>query len=296
MNPGKPWRGYLALVVLVASVLVPAFARAATDSEKKAQAKELYERATRFYDVGKYAEAIGDYEQAYLLVEDPALLFNIGQAYRLWNRPDDAIRSYKNYLRKRPEASNRADVERKIADLEKIVEERWRSGGQPVPPQPQHVAPPVPHESYPAQPQPEPYEATPAPHPGFAPQPTAAEPVAVVPTDAEPPRAKRNWLGWGLVAGGGTCLLVAALAAAAGQQDANKLRDASKSHDAFDPTIEKNGKAANALAYVGLVVGVAAGGVGGYLLWRGRSANATTASVVPTVTPTFAGGSALLTF
>jgi tetratricopeptide (TPR) repeat protein len=298
MNPGKQWRGCFALAVLVVSVLVPAFARAATDAEKKSQAKEFYERATRFYDMGKYAEAIGDYEQAYLLVEDPALLFNIGQAYRLWNRPDDAIRSYKNYLRKRPDASNRADVERKIADLEKIVEERWRAGGQPVPPQPQPhpAAPPFPNEGYPAQPQPDPYQATPAQQPGFAPQPTAADPVAVVPTGTEPPRAKRNWLGWGLVAGGGTCLLVAALAAAAGQQDANKLRDASKNHDAFDPTLEKNGKAANALAYVGLVVGVAAGGVGGYLLWHGRASNAATASVVPTVTPTFAGGSALLTF
>lgn len=295
MNPGKQWCGYLALAVLVASVLVPAFAQAATEAEKKAQAKELYERATRFYDMGKYAEAIGDYEQAYLLVEDPALLFNIGQAYRLWNRPDDAIRSYKNYLRKRPDASNRADVERKISDLEKIVEERWRAGGQPVLPQPQ-PPPPQPIEGYPGQAQPEPYQAAPSAQPGFGAPPVAAEPAAVVPSSPEAPPAKRNWLAWGFIAGGGTSLLVAALAAAAGQQDANKLRDASKKGEAFDPTIEKNGKAANALAYVGLVVGVAAGGVGGYLLWRGRSTNATTASVVPAVTPTFAGGAAVLTF
>lgn len=298
MNPGKQRRGYFALVVLVASLLVPSFAHAATDAETKAQAKELYERATRFYDVGKYAEAIGDYEQAYLLVEDPALLFNIGQAYRLWNRPDDAIRSYKNYLRKRPNASNRADVERKIADLERIIDERSRTGAQPALPPPQPVAPPTTGEGYPdpGQPQPPPYQAFPEAQPQSPPPPGAPEPAAVVPDTPEAPRAKRNWLAWGFIAGGGTCLLVAALAAAAGQQQADELRDASRNHEAFDPTIEKGGKAANALAYLGLVVGVAAGGVGGYLLWHGRSANAPTASVLPAVGPTFAGGSAVLTF
>jgi tetratricopeptide (TPR) repeat protein len=300
MNSEKQRRGWLALGVLVVCALAPALARAATDAENKAQAKELYERATRFYDVGKYAEAIHDYEQAYLLVEDPALLFNMGQAYRLWDRPEDAIRSYKNYLRKRPEASNRADVERKIADLEKLVEERRRNGGLPAaaPAQPGQDPVPTPGEP-PPQPyagQPGPYQAQPSAQPGFTPGTAASEPAGVVPTGAEPPRSKRNWLAWGLIAGGGTGLLVAALAAAAGRQDANKLRDASKNHEAFDPTLEKNGKAANALAYVGLAAGVVLGGVGGYLLWHGRSARAVTASVIPTVTPTFAGGSAMLTF
>lgn len=296
MNPGKQRRGYCALVVLVASVLVASFAHAATDAEKKAQAKELYERATRFYDVGKYAEAIGDYEQAYLLVEDPALLFNIGQAYRLWNRPDDAIRSYKNYLRKRPDASNRADVERKISDLERIIDERPRASAQPAVSPPHTVPSPPSAEGYPEQPQPAPYQGFPEAQPTYPPPPIAVEPSVVVPDGPEPPRAKRNWLAWGFIAGGGTCLLVAALAAAAGQQQADELGDASRNHEAFDPTIEKGGKAANALAYLGLVVGVAAGGVGGYLLWHGRSANAPTASVLPAVSPTFAGGSAVLTF
>jgi tetratricopeptide (TPR) repeat protein len=300
MNSAKQRRGWLALGVLIACALAPAFARAASDVENKAQAKELYERATRFYDVGKYAEAIHEYEQAYLLVEDPALLFNIGQAYRLWDRPEEAIRSYKNYLRKRPEASNRADVERKIADLDKLVDERRRNGGQPaaVPSQPEQGTVPAPGGPYAEQPGPTSTQslAQPPGQPDLAPGALAVQPAGVVPTGPEPAHGKRNWLAWGLVAGGGTCLLVAALAAAAGQQDANKLRDASQNHEAFDPTLEKNGKAANALAYVGLAAGVVLGGVGGYLLWHGRSAEGNAASVVPAVTPTFAGGSAMWTF
>ena len=131
MNSFAPLRGLVATVVLALCALAAIPARAETDAEKKQQAKAHYELATRFYDVGKYGEAINEYEAAYLLTGDPALLYNIGQAYRLWDRPDDAIRVYKNYLRQRPDAVNRADVERKIADLEKTVEERHRSGAVP---------------------------------------------------------------------------------------------------------------------------------------------------------------------
>lgn len=302
MNPGNEKRGWLTCVVVVfcalAPALTPALARADSNPEAKAQAKELYEKATRLYDVGKYGEAIASYEQAYLLMEDPALLYNIGQAYRLWDHPEEAIRSYKNYLRKRPEASNRAEVERKIVDLERVLDERRRSGNVPAAPVPPPQAAPVPAYGYPEQPMPEQTGnyAQPEPPP-LMPAPEGNEPagVAVAPV-SEPPRAKRNWLAYGLIAGGGTCLLISALSAAAGQQDAKKLRDASQSHQAFDPTVEKNGKAANALAYVALAAGVVTGGLGAYLLLRGRSAQAPSAALVPTLTPTYAGGSAVVSF
>lgn len=293
MSPGRERAGAIALLAAVVCLCAPAAVRAQGEAEKKAQAKDLYERATRLYDVGKYGEAIDAYEQAYLLVEDPALLYNIGQAYRLWDHPEEAIRSYKNYLRKRPQASNRADVERKIADLERTVEERRRGQGAAEPP----AAPgPAPAGAYPAAPV-APTEPAPVYSPGTAPPPV---PAAGPPTVAEPAQApaegpKHNWLGYGLVAGGGALLLVAVVAAAAGQQDANKLRDAANNGQAFDPTVEKNGKAANAVAYIGLATGIVAGGVGAYLLWRGRGHGAS-AALVPTVSPSYAGGSALVSF
>jgi tetratricopeptide (TPR) repeat protein len=294
MNPGRRYRGWLVLAVLVFCALAPVAARAETGPEKRAQAKELYERATRFYDVGKYGEAIESYEQAYLLMEDPALLYNIGQAYRLWDRPEEAIRSYKNYLRKRPEASNRADVERKLSDLEKIVDERRRMGGAAVPPM-QPV--PAQNNGYPAEPMPGQYGGNAQPEPGVASAPFVAAPALATHPEVSPaPRAKRNWLAYGLIAGGGTCLVVAALAAAAGNQDATKLKNASQNHQAFDPTVEKNGKAANTLGWAALAVGVVTGGVGGYLLWRGTGSKGSTAALVPTLTPSYAGASAVMSF
>jgi tetratricopeptide (TPR) repeat protein len=284
--------GLLALAVLVSCELVSAGLRAEPDAESKAQAKALYERATRFYDVGKYGEAIADYQQAYLLTEDPVLLFDIGQSYRLWDRPDEAIRSYKNYLRKRPDASNRADVERKIGDLQKLLEERRRGDGHPAAARQPEQAMPADGDGYlSSPPAPIDQQANPQPEPPSGPATSlVAQPAP------ESPRKKTNWLAWGLIGGGGACLVVAGLAAAAGQQDANKLRDASKNGDTFDPTLEKNGKAANAIAYVGLAVGVVSAGVGSYLLWRGHSSKGPTTSLAPVVTPTYAGGSAVMAF
>ena len=292
--------GFLALATMVLCAMVPAVARAQSESEKKQQAKDHYEKATRLYDVGKYGEAISEYEEAYLLIEDAALLFNIGQAYRLWDRPEDAIRAYKNYLRRRPEANNRPDVEKKIADLDKLVEDRRRGvPAQPVQP-PSPPPSPIPN-AYPALPSPGPAPVAPvAPIPGPAaaplPEQQAAPLVFAQPAPVEPAPPKSKWLAYSLLGVGGACLVTTVIAAAIGASKAKKLQDASQNRAPFDPAVESNGKTANSLAFVSAIAGIATGGVGGYLLWRGRGSAAASASVVPAVGPAFAGGSALLTF
>jgi tetratricopeptide (TPR) repeat protein len=298
MNPGKI---ALALATLVLCAAVPVAARAESEAEKKQQAKEHYEMATRFYDVGKYGEAIAEYEQAYLLVEDAALLFNIGQAYRLWDRPEDAIRAYKNFLRRRPDAGNRADVERKIADLEKLVEERRRGlPGQPTPApvQPaQPISPPGPGLA-PGAEGPAPVPGGPASlAPAAAPRPEPPPGVAFEqPRQEEPASPKKKWIAYSLLGLGGACLVTTVIAAAAGASKAKTLQDASQNRQPFDPAVESSGKKANAVAGVAAIVGIASVGVGGYLLWKWRGTAAPSVSVAPVAAPTFAGGSALLTF
>jgi hypothetical protein len=307
MKSGKTRRVFFILAALALCALVPAVARAQSEPEKRQQAKEHYEKATRFYDVGKYGEAINEYEQAYLLIEDAALLFNIGQAYRLWERPEDAIRAYKNYLRKRPEASNRPDVEKKISDLEKLIEDRRQGVAPPSPP----TQPPT-HPVQPVQPPPvtgggtttiqpiAPIQPPPALPPGgtgdsYGPgQPSGL--VINQPPPTETPPTKSQWLPYTLISVGGVCIVTALVAGAVGASKAKKLEDASKNHDVFDPAVQSNGKSANAIAFVSAIVGLASGGVGGYLLWRSRRSDQPMASISATVTPVFAGGSAILTF
>ncbi len=313
MNLGKLKLALIAFVAVTLFALAPARAQAQGQAEKKQQAKEHYEKASRLFDVGKYGEAISEYEAAYLLIEDAAFLFNIGQAYRLWDKPEDAIRAYKNYLRRRPEASNRAEVERKIADLEKLMEDRRGNVAAPAPPiaPPSPPAPPIAPPSPPVPaatpPSPEPAAVAPAPvapgptSPPVSPQPVGvayAEPVSAAPAPppAPAPPGTSNWLSYTLIGVGGACLATTVIAAAVGASKAKKLQDASQNNQPFDPAVQANGKTANVIAIVSAVAGVATGGVGGYLLWRGAGSTPATASVAPIVTPSFAGGSAQLTF
>jgi tetratricopeptide (TPR) repeat protein len=296
MNPVKTRRSVVAIAVLALCGLVPVVASAQSESEKKQQAREHYEKATRLYDVGKYGEAIAEYEQVYLLVGDAAQLFNIGQAYRLWDRPEDAIRAYKNFLRQRPEAANRADVERKISELEKLVDERKRGGVQPAtepstPPPPAAYPPPsAPPMGYPPAPGAAPVEGKEVAEPG----PAGVD--VTQPAAPEPARSGRGWLVYTLFGVSGACLVTAGIAGAVGASKAKKLRDASNNREVFDPAVEQNGKTANGVAAIAVVAALASGGTAAYLLWRQRKAAGTQVSVVPVAAPSFAGASAFWVF
>lgn len=137
--------------LLLTSVLAAAAALGhgtaqAQSAAQKQQAKGHYDRATGFYGAGKYAEAIEEYQKAYLLLDDPVLLFNIGQAYRRWDKRADAARFYRSYLRRAPNAQNRGEVEQRIADLEKPIDgSAQASGAPPVPPAAPAGSAPPPH-------------------------------------------------------------------------------------------------------------------------------------------------------
>jgi tetratricopeptide (TPR) repeat protein len=85
----------------------------------EAEAKAHYGRGTSFYNLGRFSEAQAEYEAAYLAVQDPPFLFNIAQCQRQMGRRREAIATYRSYLRAAPNAPNRIEVQRRIADLER---------------------------------------------------------------------------------------------------------------------------------------------------------------------------------
>src|SRR5438552_6829901 len=89
-----------------------------TTPAQKQEMMEHYERATRAYDIQKYQEAIDEYQKAYEIAGDPAMLYNVAQAYRLNGQLPEALHSYRRYLQRSPNARNREDVDRKSADRE----------------------------------------------------------------------------------------------------------------------------------------------------------------------------------
>src|SRR5499427_9200224 len=108
-----------AMVPLLAGVALMASAGSARAQMTQAQRDEVklhYQRATRAYDLQKYQEAIDEYQKAYEISGDPPMLYNIAQAYRLADQPTEAVRYYRRFLQRMPNARNRDDVERKIAE------------------------------------------------------------------------------------------------------------------------------------------------------------------------------------
>src|SRR5438094_10470400 len=89
----------------LALVLACVRAAAAPVDDRRAAARIHFTEGSKFYDTGRYLDAAAEYERAFLLVDDPSLLFNMGQAYRLGGDAARALRSYRAYLRRVPDAA-----------------------------------------------------------------------------------------------------------------------------------------------------------------------------------------------
>jgi hypothetical protein len=94
---------------------------AAQTTDAAAEAKQHYEEGTKAYSLGEFPRAITEFKAAYNAKAEPTLLFNIAQSYRLAGDPNQALFFYRSYLRNKPDAINRRDVERRIKELEKQI-------------------------------------------------------------------------------------------------------------------------------------------------------------------------------
>jgi hypothetical protein len=139
-------------------------------ADDAASAREHYERGTKYYDIGKYDDAIREFEAAYEAKSDPAIIYNLAQAHRLAGHNQEALQLYRNYLRYVPHPPNRADIDERIRALEKAIAERSATGtGSSSPPA--SAAPAAPGTGAVAPP---PGGATGAPPPAAPPPPAPA--------------------------------------------------------------------------------------------------------------------------
>lgn len=102
-----------------------------TDDQKKAEAKALYDKGINHYNLGEFDPAIAAFRQAYGISSAPGLLFNIAQAFRLKKDYEQASYFYTTYLRLKPDAPNRADVEARIAEMKTLLEDQKKLGTSP---------------------------------------------------------------------------------------------------------------------------------------------------------------------
>jgi tetratricopeptide (TPR) repeat protein len=113
------WLCHLTTVTVLALVgtRCPTSALAQDDTTA---AKARYESGVRHFDLSEYDQALGDFKEAYRNKPDPVFLYNIAQCHRKLGHTDDAITFYQSYLRRAPDAKNRDEVERRIAELESL--------------------------------------------------------------------------------------------------------------------------------------------------------------------------------
>jgi tetratricopeptide (TPR) repeat protein len=115
----------------VALVLVVAGPARARDPDPRA-AKHA-DLAIKYYNMGRFDQAIAEYEKAYDIDPDPLLLYNLGQAHRRKGDGERAIFFYRRYLQMAPDATDREAVQKKIAELER---ERQTAAPRLPPPSP----------------------------------------------------------------------------------------------------------------------------------------------------------------
>ena len=99
-------------------------------------AAELYRLGVEAYDRQEYARAAELFARCHARSGDPSLLFNIAQAERLAGDCAAAATHYRRFLAEVPAASNRADAEAKLADMERCVARRASAPSPPPAPPP----------------------------------------------------------------------------------------------------------------------------------------------------------------
>jgi len=192
--PGRLLGVLLAFVLLAAS----GTARAAPLDDEK-QAHVLYDRAEKSFDLGKFSDALADYQSAYEAKPLPGFLFNIAQCYRNLGKFERARFFFRRYLALEPHAPNRWRVEELIAEMSKQLEEQAPPPAPAVEPRPVEEAPPPASAS-----------AAPPPVAVSPPAPTGAVPVVTAtappPVQPGPQPVWRRWWFWtgvGAVVAGG---------------------------------------------------------------------------------------------
>ncbi len=100
-------------------------------SDRDQQARSLFEQGRQAYEAGRYRDAWGYFHDSYKLSGRPQLLYNIGQTADRLGMDADALRAFKMYLERLPDAANAREVDNRVRALEDRVK---ASGAVPAPP------------------------------------------------------------------------------------------------------------------------------------------------------------------
>jgi tetratricopeptide (TPR) repeat protein len=263
------------LMTALTAAATMAFSQAGNAAEpRRSTAEAHYQKGMKSYTLGRFEDAIEEFEKAYELRQEPIFLYNIAQSHRQNNNPQRAIFFYRRYLEADPNAKNRAETEKRISDMESDLNQKAESAAATVPTAPPSAPPP----------------ATP---PAAAPlSPQVTQPVLPVQAQAAAPAST----GRGLRIAGITVGALGVAGVVTGVffgVHANSLHDEATS-GTYDDSKYQDSETFRTLQWVSVGVGAAAIVTGGVLYYLGYAAEPAgpQVAIVPIAGPG-AGGAAL---
>lgn len=128
MRHPRPLSRSLLAGLLTAATLVapPALAQRAPDpsslsESQRAQLGKLFGEARSAFEARADDRAVALLEEAYVILPDPNILFRIAEAHDRAGDYAAAHQVYERYLKAAPGAKDRPEVERRIAELDRLV-------------------------------------------------------------------------------------------------------------------------------------------------------------------------------
>jgi len=115
-----------------AVILVAAFASVA-HADPRGDADAHARRGVALYNLGKYDDAIAEFEDAYKAFQSDALLFNLAQAHRKLEHCERALSYYHQYLGGSPTPALAKQVEKLLPELEAACRTRDARPDGPAP-------------------------------------------------------------------------------------------------------------------------------------------------------------------
>lgn len=215
------------MIALATAVVCVSAARADTSDDARA----AFEHGTALYTLHRFAEAAAQFEKAFELKPDPAILYNAAQAHRFAGNKPRALELYEGYLRLYRDRPNADEVREHVRQLRAAIESDRRATNAPptgqAPMSGQSTATTAPPPAEPS---------APATTPGAAAPATSASPATVATTStttapatgatdvAAPPSrplVKRPWF-WAIV---GSAAIVVATGVALGVTLGSSTKD-----------------------------------------------------------------------
>ena len=113
----------LILAFLAISITLASSAQAQNKAKEKpsaeatARARDAYKKGQRYFDAGEYHNAEATFREAYAAVPNPVVLLSVAECQKRAGKHAEAVSTFERYLKEKPDAKDRAEVEGKIEEI-----------------------------------------------------------------------------------------------------------------------------------------------------------------------------------